>query len=65
MSAPDEVKPKVIILSKEQIDEIAEQVEDRFYARVGKTVIEKVLWAIGIATTGIVIFLAGKGALPK
>lgn len=58
-------KPRVIVLTEEDIDAVAERVEKRFYERVGKKVVEKVLWLLGIAAAGLALFLAGKGVLPK
>lgn len=56
---------RVIFLSDAQIDAIAQRVEDRFYKRVGRKVVEKTLWLIGIGVTVLFVWLAGKGALPK
>ncbi len=73
-----DTKPVVVVLSEEQIEqiagrvmsearieEIAKKVENRFLARVGGTVIEKFLWLVGFLAVCALIFFAGKGALPK
>lgn len=52
-------------LTEQQIDVIADRVEKRFYMRVGKKVIEKILWLFGIVVVGLALWLSGKGALPK
>ncbi len=53
----------MIVLSDAQIDAIAGRVERRFYERVGKKVIEKVMWAVGLGTLVLLTWLAGKGML--
>ena len=58
-------QPQVIVLSDAQIDAIAEKVEDRFYLRVGKNVVEKVLWLIGLGTAALFAWLASRGDLTK
>lgn len=62
---PETERHVVITLTDAQIEVIAERVESRFYQRVGKKVVEKALWLLGIVLVGLVVFLAGKGALPK
>ncbi len=52
--------PRVIILTDQQIDAIAERVEDRFYKRVGRKVVEKALWVIGIGCAALFAYLAGQ-----
>jgi hypothetical protein len=59
------IEPRVIVLTDEQIDVIAGRVERRFYERVGKKVVEKVLWAIGLGTLALLAWLGGKGMLSK
>ncbi len=53
--------PRVIILSNEQIDAIAERVEERMLIRIGRRVIDKVLWAIGICVVAAGVWLSAKG----
>jgi hypothetical protein len=56
-------------LTEEQIDEIAERaaekavtkVIDHFYAEVGKGVVRKVLWVIGVGSIALFVWLAGSG----
>jgi hypothetical protein len=55
--------PRVIVLTEKQIDAIAERVEDRFYERVGKKVVDKVLMVIGLGVLALTAWLAGKGIL--
>lgn len=56
-------------LTEAQIDAIVERavekVFERIYQEVGKNVLRKLAWAIGLAITGLLLWLAGKGALPK
>lgn len=63
----DHTDPQVIVLTDAQIDAIANRVEQRFYARVGRKVVEKVLWLIGIGSAILMAWLAGSGKmeLPK
>ena len=56
-----EKQPRVIILTDAQIDAIAERVEDRMLIRIGRRVIDKVLWAIGICTVAVAVWLSSKG----
>ncbi len=58
-------EPQVIVLSDAQIDAIANRVEQRFYQRVGRKVVDKLLWLLGIVVVGAALWLAGNGALPK
>ena len=53
--------PRVIILTDAQIDAIAERVEDRMLIRIGRRVIDKVLWAIGICAVAVAVWLSSKG----
>lgn len=52
---------RVIVLSEAQIDHIAKRVEDRFYARVGRKLVERVLWGIGICIVAFATWLSAKG----
>jgi phage terminase Nu1 subunit (DNA packaging protein) len=56
-------------LTDAQIDAIATKAAEKalqlVYAEVGQNVLKKLAWLVGVATIGIVIFLAGKDALPK
>lgn len=60
---------KVIHLTEEQMDEVAERAAKKvfaiFYQEVGRSVVKKLLWLTGITIAGLAILLAGKGALPK
>jgi hypothetical protein len=57
---PDD-EHRVIVLSVEQIDAIAERVEERMLIRIGKRVIDKILWAVGICAVAIAVWLNAKG----
>jgi hypothetical protein len=57
---PDD-ETRVIVLSVEQIDAIAERVEERMLIRIGKRVIDKILWAVGICAVAIAVWLNAKG----
>lgn len=60
-----------MMLTKEQLDVIvdaaAEKAADRalekIYAEVGKTVLRKLAWLVGIVVVSLAIWLIGKGAL--
>lgn len=56
-----------IVLSEEQLEAIAERAAKKalqsIYADVGKSVVTKLLWVIGLAAIGIVLFLTGKGTI--
>lgn len=63
MSPPMDTEPRRVALTEAQIDVIAERVENRFYERVGRRVVEKVLWVIGVGAAALMAWLAGKGLL--
>jgi hypothetical protein len=52
-------------LSEAEMDAIAERAADRairkMYEQIGKSVAQKVYWAIGVAVVGMVMLLAGNG----
>jgi hypothetical protein len=56
-------------LTEEQIDEIAERAAEKavekviehFYAEVGKGVVRKAMWIVGIAAVALFAWLAGSG----
>lgn len=60
---PDiELNARELAVAKEAAKLAVAELETKFYAQVGKTVVTKVLVWIGIA---VVAFSAGKGWLPK
>ena len=52
-------------LSEAEMDAIAERAADRaiqkVYEQIGKSVAQKMYWAIGIVVVGMVMLLAGTG----
>ena len=52
-------------LTEAEMDAIAERAADRairkMYENIGKSVAQKVYWAIGIVVVGMVMLLAGNG----
>jgi hypothetical protein len=52
-------------LSEAEMDAIAERAADRairkMYEQIGKSVAQKVYWAIGVAVVGMMMLLAGNG----
>ena len=52
-------------LTEAEMDAIAERAADRairkMYENIGKSVAQKVYWAIGVAVVGMVMLLAGNG----
>jgi tetrahydromethanopterin S-methyltransferase subunit G len=73
MSIPTDINPpedhEPVHLTETQIDQIVDRavtkVFDRIYAEVGRGVVKKLVWGIGLATMGLLIWLASKGDLPK
>jgi tetrahydromethanopterin S-methyltransferase subunit G len=67
ISPPEDHEP--IHLTESQVDLIVDRavtkVFDRIYQDIGKGVVRKITWAIGLIATGLLIWLAGKGDLPK
>lgn len=55
-------------LTDEQIDDIADRAAKRalemVYAEVGRSVLKKAAWLVGVVVVGLFIWLAGKGHLP-
>ncbi len=60
-----------VTLSEEQIEEIAEKAAalavqktmDDMYKHVGKNVVQKFIWIVGVCAVGIYAFLKGKGII--
>jgi hypothetical protein len=54
-------------MSEDEIEDLvgraAQKVMDNFYRDIGKSVLSKVLWAIGLVTVSLLIWLAGAGKL--
>ena len=52
-------------LSEAEMDAIAERAADRairkMYEQIGKSVAQKVYWAVGIVVVGMMMLLAGNG----
>ena len=52
-------------LSEAEMDAIAERAADRairkMYEQIGKSVAQKIYWAIGIVVVGMLMLLAGNG----
>lgn len=49
-------------MSDEELDIIAAKLESRMYANIGKSVVNKFFWIVGLAATAVYIYLTGKGA---
>lgn len=60
---PPDQETRIVVLSEKQIEAIAERVENRFYARVGRRVVERVLQVIGIGAALLMAWLGAKGLL--
>lgn len=56
-------------ISDQDMEAIAERAAERalekVYQEVGKAVLKKVAWMIGVCVVGALMFLAGKGYIPK
>ena len=52
-------------LTEAEMDAIAERAADRairkMYEQIGKSVAQKIYWAIGVAVVGMMMLLAGNG----
>ena len=46
-------------------DRAAERALEKVYQEVGKAVLKKIAWMIGVVVVGALMFLAGKGYIPK
>ena len=61
---PDEVK-----LTEAQIDAIVDKAVEktfqRLYQEVGKSVLKKAAWLVGVAVVGLIMWLGGHNSLPK
>ncbi len=55
-------------LTEAQIDRIVDRavakVFDRIYTEVGRSVVKKLAWALGLIVTGLALWLYGKGIKP-
>lgn len=64
-----EGRPRVVVLTEAQMEELAERAAKKvfatIYAEVGKGVLRKLTWAVGFIVTGLLVWLAGQGALSK
>ena len=58
-----------IPLTDAQIEAIAERAAEvalnKVYADVGKSVLKKLAWLVGVVVIGLAMWLAGNGNLPK
>lgn len=52
-------------MSEAHLNELADKVQDRFVLRFGWAALKKLAWLAGFAIVGLVLWLAGKDALPK
>lgn len=56
-------------LTDAQIEQIAERAAEvalnKVYADVGRGVLKKLTWLLGVTVVGLAIWLAGNGSLPK
>jgi hypothetical protein len=63
----DEYRPAFGGLREEEVEDLvgraAQKVMDNFYRDIGKSVAQKILWVIGLATVSLIIWLASIGKL--
>ena len=56
-------------LTDEQFEALANKAAERalqtVYAEVGKSVLKKLLWALGLALSALLLWLSSKGSIPK
>jgi hypothetical protein len=61
----DEHRPPFGGMTEEEIEELVGRVSQRvlngFYTEIGKSVVKKALWVIGLATISLLIYLTGAG----
>ncbi len=54
-------------LTEAEIEHIAERAADKaiekVYSQIGKSVAQKIIWIIGVATVGVFMFLSGREVL--
>jgi hypothetical protein len=72
MNQPTDITPpedheRHLPITDDQLDLIVERavdkVFDRIYADVGRSVMKKLTWAVGLIVTGLLVWLAGKGVV--
>lgn len=60
---------KRLPLTESELDDIAERAATKalelVYAQVGRTVLSRLLWFIGVAALGLYMWLSGKGVTFK
>lgn len=65
---PPEDHERHLPITDAQLDHIVERavekVFDRIYQEVGKSVMKKLAWAVGLIVTALAIWLVGKGVKP-
>jgi hypothetical protein len=63
----DEYRPPFGGMSEDEVEDLvgraAQKVMDNFYRDIGKSVAQKILWVIGLATVSLIIWLASIGKL--
>lgn len=60
------IAKKAVQLAMEELpDKVAAKLEDRFFIRVGKAVVTKLLYIAGVVAVGGYIWLQSHGAIPK
>jgi hypothetical protein len=54
-------------LTEAEIEHIAERAADKaiekVYSQIGKSVAQKIIWIIGVATVGVFMFVSGREVL--
>jgi preprotein translocase subunit SecF len=54
-------------LTEAEIEHIAERAAnkaiEKVYSQIGKSVAQKIIWMIGVATVGVFMFISGKEVL--
>ena len=65
ITPPEDHEP--IHLTEQQVDLIVDRavtkVFDRIYQEVGKSVVKKLTWAVGLIVTGLMLWMGGKGLI--
>jgi hypothetical protein len=47
------------------VERAVDKVFERIYAEVGKSVVKKLMWALGLSATAFAVWLVGKGGVLK
>ena len=61
----DELDERCKKMSAEELDEIANHLEQRVYQNIGRGVVNRLLWIIGLLAVSVFAYLEHKGVIIK